>query len=1246
MDQVLQWNCRSVSSNITDLISLINQHEPFAVAVSESWLKPGQNFRVRGYSVLRDDRADGCGGAALLIKKNFLFTALSLPSFSNSHLNAVAAKIGDITILSIYISCKDSTVIPVLKNIILSLPSPIMVLGDFNAHHSLWGAPNNDSIGYDIVELLDDVNLCVLNDGSPTRRGRPGQNPSFVDLSLCSASLSSCLTWRRLPLTFGSDHHPIVIYLPKNDRSVDGLPPLLKYNLHNCDWTSFKLMVEEKVKVLPSLTQDNLLASFDSFLNAIQTSADAVFKLKNVANNKIPSPPWWDHECTAAIKKRKEAEKQCRDSLTMQNYLCYKNVSSASKRLLKRKKKEGWQRFCSSLSPDTPSTVVWNNIKRYRCSLTTNNPKSYTLDWVNTFVNKLAPDYVPNFNQIPTVTDDDETTCESNSGELNSPFSLKELKLVLSRVSDSCPGQDGIPYSFIAHLSPFTLTFLLEIINLIVRTGTIPPSWKLHIVIPILKPSKNPSDPSSYRPIAMSSVFSKITEHLIKNRLEWHLERNNLLGSSQFGFRKGKSTSDNLSIFSADLLLAFSENKSVTAAFLDIESAYDNVDLLSLKQELNNLKIPRIMSQFIFNLFTERFIQLRVPGVNITRRLFKGVPQGSVLSPLLYDIYTRNLETAIPSTCSILQYADDVLLYSIHDSIETASSRLEESLCNLYNWLVNHNLALSISKSTAVIFSRKRVRPDVLIAVDGSQLRIVDEVVFLGRKFDSKCNGLAHTKYIVDKCEKNLNIMRALAGVWWGAHPFTLKLVYNALIRSLLDYGAYVLGVANKEAIKKLDLLQYRCLRVVLGAMRSTPTNALQVESADPPLHLRRQYLSDRFLFKLFQYENHPLIDKLRQLNIIITNNNRFWRNKPIPHLINSYRKFLELDCQLVKFPSHPLFHFDFEVLTFEPDILLSIGIDKDTRYPNLNLLNYIKQYAPISEIFFTDASKATSDQSLTFNSGNPVGSAFLQQSSGYFKLFKYPSLVSNFSGEGLAILECIRYILCNKISHSFIFTDSLSFLQSLLANPFDKNKLSPLSLVVKSKLLECRHNNLQVKLAWIPGHSGIQGNELVDGLAKLAARQGNDSCNTVYCQDLSTVPHALLAQDWNQTWQSSAQFKGKFYHEFQPNIAMKPWFAKLRLPKQISSIISRLRFGHCSSPSHLAKLHILNSAICECGLEDGNIEHILFKCPLYSSLPLYNILVKNKAPLPCNISSLLSLTNKKYIYSLVTFLKYHKLKL
>jgi hypothetical protein len=176
---------------------------------------------------------------------------------------------------------------------------------------------------------------------------------------------------------------------------------------------------------------------------------------------------------------------------------------------------------------------------------------------------------------------------------------------------------------------------------------------------PNFEPFKPFNDSSSYRPIALSSVIAKVAEHLVKNRLEWYVENKGCLSRSQFGFRKGKSTMDSLGIFITDIRSAFTHNESLLAAFLDVAAAYDNVVLDVLKTKLFQLQVLFILTNFIINILTERSIHVSQDPLNVLSRLvWRCLPQGSVLSPLLYNIYTHDLDSSIPSNVNILQYAD------------------------------------------------------------------------------------------------------------------------------------------------------------------------------------------------------------------------------------------------------------------------------------------------------------------------------------------------------------------------------------------------------------------------------------------------------------------------------------------------------------------------------------------------------------------------------------------------------------
>ncbi|XP_059061881.1 uncharacterized protein LOC131854757 [Achroia grisella] len=1061
-----------------------------------------------------------------------------------------------------------------------SPPAPADGCGDFNAQHQYWGSSNNNCYGNEVLDIVDIHNLCILNTGTPTRRTAPNEGTSAPDLSICTPNLASTLIWQTLSLSFGSDHFPILIHFPFN-RTITNYSPRMKYNLSNADWDMFLNFITHKICTLPLISVGNENECSDAFATLLLEAADGFFPKKGNSRGRIPSPPWWDNECTLAIKKRKEAEKAYNFYSSWDNFNIYSEILRNTKKLLREKKIAGWKHFCSSISPNTNISQVWSNIRRFRHAFNVSRPNSLMPSLVESFLDRLAPAFVSE--DLSLVYPDPPQLSNMTLEPLEIPFSLDELKSILSKVRDSTPGNDGIPYSFITHLDDSSLNYYLKLINTVVDTGNIPKSWKLQQIIPILKTGKPLSDPASYRPIALSSVLLKLTEHLVKNRLEWFVEHNDLLSNSQYGFRKGMSTLDSLSIFTTDIRLSFTENKSTIAAFLDIKAAYDNVSITVLQNKLNALNIPPRLTKFIINMLSERSINLENsnPSCNSNFRvLWKGLPQGSVLSPILYNIYTYDLENSVTdptNKINILQYADDILFYVIDNSVQKSCTVLTSALERLGIWLQLNGLELSVTKSTIVHFTRMRTPPPISIYYKNILIPVKSQTVFLGLLLDSKLTGLPHFEQVSLKCEKSLNILRCLSGVWWGAHPYSLKLVYNAIIRSILDYGTFLLDPSNGAGLRKLDAIQSKALRIITGAMKSSPVNALQVECCDPPLNLRRQFLADKFLFRISQYSKHPLLPKL-QILAQYCMNAHYWRNKSSPCLVESFKKLSSLDSPTCNYRRFPLFCVPYEALTLIPDVHLNINITKND--PNANaMFNYFmnvnkKDYHHV----FCDASK--------HNPSGGVGVGVYHKQFDIVQKIKLPPESSIFTGECFGIFKALDYILTMKLKQSAIFSDSISALQALQKAPFKSNEVYPVIIDARKLLQMCISKGYVVSFFWIPGHSGIQGNVTADRLASEAIGCGDVFPYKNYSHDLAALPVSYLRDAWNETWPISCQTKARHYFNIQPKIPVKPWFYCVKLSKRATTSLIRMRLGHMSSPSHLAKLKIVDTNVCDCGID------------------------------------------------------------
>lgn len=187
------------------------------------------------------------------------------------------------------------------------------------------------------MNLLDDLGLCVINDGSFTRLARPGQSRSCLDLTMCSARLAADLVWKRLNLTHGSDHYPICTTLTTRCLPQKENPPLLKYRLSGARWDLYSQILEDAILTLPQVSPNNLDVCISQLSDAISSAADESIPLKNSASGKISSPPWWDRECTSIIKLRNEAEQSYALNMAIENLVEYNRIVARSRGYLRKR---------------------------------------------------------------------------------------------------------------------------------------------------------------------------------------------------------------------------------------------------------------------------------------------------------------------------------------------------------------------------------------------------------------------------------------------------------------------------------------------------------------------------------------------------------------------------------------------------------------------------------------------------------------------------------------------------------------------------------------------------------------------------------------------------------------------------------------------------------------------------------------------------------------------------------------------
>ena len=363
--------------------------------------------------------------------------------------------------------------------------------------------------------------------------------------------------------------------------------------------------------------------------------------------------------------------------------------------------------------------------------------------------------------------------------ELNEIFQFHELETSIRHgKKNKSPGEDRIHYEMLQHMPKCSKKILLNLYNDVWNKGTLPKSWKHSIILPFLKPKKDASNPGSHRSIALTSTLCKVMEGMITNRLQWHMEKSNLFNPYQAGFRKGRCTVDHIMRLQNDVQAALNHGNFAVGIFLDFSKAFDMMWKGGVMEKLSRMEIGGRIFNWIDDFLSERTFQVRVGDqLSDVLRLDNGTPQGSRLSPLLFLIQINDFSEPEIGTRQAI-YADDSSIWRTGKNLKIIMNKLQIDLNKIEKWCDEWGFTLSTEKTIGVTFSHHHKQPEIpALRLCGKEIKIEEQVKFLGVIFDRKLNWKAHINYIVDRCTKVMNMMRSLTGQRWGSDKRSLLLI-------------------------------------------------------------------------------------------------------------------------------------------------------------------------------------------------------------------------------------------------------------------------------------------------------------------------------------------------------------------------------------------------------------------------------------------------------------------------------------
>ncbi|KAF9760956.1 putative RNA-directed DNA polymerase from transposon BS [Nosema granulosis] len=438
----------------------------------------------------------------------------------------------------------------------------------------------------------------------------------------------------------------------------------------------------------------------------------------------------------------------------------------------------------------------------------------------------------------------------------------------------------------VKHGGTIIVDTLLKIFNEIFNGATAPGIWYSSIIVPIPKKKSKTIELAEFRPISLTCIPAKLFESIMSQRLLQVSDTENWLPVYQNGFRKKMSTIDNLIVLQQEIHTAFQKKEVLLAAFLDIKKAYDSVDRKILHDRFDELRVNGKLKKWIQNfLLHKREGVVRFKNCISKKYIFRnGVPQGSPISPLLFNIYVSGLKELRPKKIS--QFADDIVIWEKSQDFPKAERKLNDSLEKINVWAKTLALEFSQTKSLVIPFTRKHIKATPLIKLDGLEINVSDSAKYLGVTFDKNLCWTAHVTEIIKTARKRMFLLKRMSNRKNGLNQTILLKLYTYTIRPILEYGAVVWGDISKKNQDALNSVQQSAITTALGVMRISKRKHVNFEGQIWPLNLRRE---------------QQLIRKWRDMKGNSTYD--FLCNMPSEkRLINSFRKsFIERVVELSK---------------------------------------------------------------------------------------------------------------------------------------------------------------------------------------------------------------------------------------------------------------------------------------------------------------------------------------------------------
>lgn len=843
------------------------------LCLTEHWLKKSElmfsieNYKL-GSSFIRKDAIRG--GSLILLKNNFKckerkeIVALSI----ERTVEISCVELEQYIIICVYrppTGCYENfeSVLEDALKILCKSQKSLILCGDFNIN--LLDSSSLTSRFLNLLQSFDLSNLFI----QPTRI--TSTSSTCIDNIFCNCNILE----KSIICKLRSDHTGQQASFPSKEKSKDKnvtYRPVTSERI-----AQFKLNICSRLSCLPLKDQD-ADEMYESFFDSVITEFDKIFTKKTKrSNNKVKFNDW----ASTGIHKSRSTLYDLYDMKTFihdenfQNYVrayskLFKKVCLTAKSLhLSRKIRQA----------DDKVKTTWKIINTESGRLKSRDNNIVLVNNNNVRIksdNQVAELFENFFSNIPIATTATLNTCperalhllESNVQRCDVEFFFHNItaKTVVS-VFKSLKMKNtediyGVSIKLLGNIIHCIAPHLAMIFNKCVDEGKFPNLMKCSKILPLFK-SGGTEDPSNYRPISILPAISKIFEKILLNQLLCHFNVHNILHDKQYGFTRGRSTTDAGTALMKHIFDAWEKSQNAIGVFCDLSKAFDCVHHSILLSKLEYYGIKNRALDLLSSYLSDRVQRVDINGTKSNGSLVKmGVPQGSILGPFLFLIYINDLPCFVNNFCDIVMFADDTSLIFKTDRRKDNYDEVSVALSQVMNWFSTNNLQLNSKKTKCVKFTLPNVHDhETIINIDGDPLQVINKTVFLGVTVDSKLQWGPHITALAGRLSSAAYAIRKIRQM---TDVQTARLVYFSYFHSVMSYGILLWGKAAD--INNIFVLQKRAIRSIyqLGSRVSLKEKFKEINV----LTVASQYIYANIMYVYKNIENFTKKSDVHMVNI------------------------------------------------------------------------------------------------------------------------------------------------------------------------------------------------------------------------------------------------------------------------------------------------------------------------------------------------------------------------------------------